>query len=199
MNKKVILAVALILLFATTAITFAVTTATTTVTISAAGIGGDASSIKTLATVGNAIKLKYSSGAGAPYTHVAPNWTPVVGEAGAASPGDVYHIDTTSYLGDVLVTVFYTNTNQLIKDYSYLNLKVNVWTGTSGAWSQATRADGSTIDATYLTLSGGYTTFILNGNAEYCISVDGGNYFCIDTDAASGSLSPDFFIQVQPL
>jgi hypothetical protein len=199
MKKKVIFAVALVLLFASTAITFAVTSATTTATITAAGIGGDASSVKTLADVGGNIKLKYSTGDDAPYTHVAPKWTPVVEEAGAVTPGDIYYIDTSDYLGDVLVTVFFTNTDELIKDYSFLNLQVNVWTGTTGDWAQSNRADSAEIGTVFLTLTGGYTTFILNGNSEYCISIDDGNYFCIDTDATGGSLSPDFFIEVQPL
>jgi hypothetical protein len=199
MNKKVIFIIALVLLFAATAITFAVTSATTTVTISAAGISGDPSSVKTLDDVGDTIKLKYSTGGSEPYTHVAPSWSPVVGETGAVTAGDVYYIDTTDYLGDILVTVFLTNTDELIKDYSYLNLQINVWAGTSGDWDQSNMADGSSIGTVYLTLTGGYATFILSGNTEYCIAVDDGNYYCIDTDAAGGSLSPDFYLDTKPL
>jgi hypothetical protein len=199
MKKKIIFAVALLLLLASTAIAFAQTTATATVAISAGSNSGGASSIKTLNDVGGSIALKYSTGTEAPFTHVAPDWEPIVEQPGAISAGDVFYIDCTSYTGDVLVTLHLTNASELSRDYSYLDMQVNVWEGTSEAWDQATEADNSTIGTVYLTIINGETTFILHGDTEYCISIDGGTYYCIDTDAAGGSTSPDFYLDVSPI
>jgi len=199
MKKTIILALAVLLLLAATSVTFAMTTATTTVTISAAGIGDEAASIKTLSDVDADIKLKHSSGNETPYLNKAPYWRPVVGQTGSVKAGDLYYISTANYHGNVLVKLFLTNTDELSKDYSYLNLKVSVWTGGSDNWEQANQADGSNLKPFYLTLSGADYSFILTGNNEYCITIEDGNYFCIDTDAAGGSLSPEYFIDTQPL
>jgi hypothetical protein len=199
MKKKFIFVLALILLMTATAVTFAQTTATASVNINAGGTSGNAATIKTLANVGGSIQLKYSTGTGAPYTHVAPEWVPIVEHAGAVTAGDIYYVDAGDYTGDILVTINLTNPEELSLDYSYLNLNVNVWEGSSGDWSQAAEADGSAIGTVYLTLINGSTTFILHGATEYCISLDGGSYYCINTNATGGSLSPDFYLDVSPI
>ena len=51
---------------------------------------------------------------------------------------------------------------------------------------------------TMLTLSNGFVQFLLDGNAQYDIVITGGDYYCIDTDAVGGDLSPDFYLDVRP-
>ena len=197
MGRKTIFITAVLLLFAVSAIVFAQTTSATTVTISAGGVSGELATTKSLATVGTAIKLKHATGDSAPYTQVGPSWSPVASATGSVTAGDLYAIDTTGYTGDILVTVYLTNGNALSKDYSYMNLQLNVWSGTSGAWIQAPLADASPIGTVYLTLNNGYASFLLNGNKIYDISVDGGSYYCISTSAVGGSLSPTFYVEVK--
>jgi hypothetical protein len=199
MKRTLFFGIALILLFAATAITFAQTTATTSIAISAGSTSGGASSIKTLDDIGDTIKLRYSSGSEAPYTHVAPDWTPIVERPGSITAGDVYYIDSTSYTGDVMVTLYLTNASALSCDYSYLDMQVNVWEDSNGTCDQAVLADGSAIGTVFLTIPNGSTSFILHGNTTYCVTIDGGSYYCIDTDAAGGSLSPNFYLDVSPL
>ncbi len=201
-KKGLIFLMALLILLSATAITFARNTATTTVSISAAGAGSSgnvAVNVSGIAGVANTIKLQYSTGAVAPFTHVAPSWDPVISQPGSITAGDIYYFDSNGYVGDILVTVYVTNPAALSKNYSYLNLVINVRSGGSGAWVQSTLADGSSIGTVYLTLQNGFVSFMLNGNTAYDISIDGGNYYCIDTDAAGGSLSPSFYLEVQPL
>ena len=148
--------------------------------------------------VPNTVKLKYSTGAGALYTHVSPSWTPAKNQAGTITiPGDVYYVDTSNYAGDVKVTIYLTNSGLLAKDYSYLNMSVNFWTGSSGSWTQATPV-GDTANATdYLTLDKGSVSFILQGSTHYCISIDSGDYYCVDTTVDSThDLSPQYYLNV---
>ena len=204
MKKGMIILIALLVLLSATAITFARNTAATSVTITAGGITGYASDdVSGIAGVATSIKLKNSTGSG-PYVHVAPTWTPVIEQAGAITGGDVYYLNTTDYTGDILVTLYLTNPNELQKNYSNLMMKVNVWkrvlADPDDPWVQATMANGDAIvDTMYLTINNGNVSFILTGDLEYCISVDGGSYYCIDTNAAGGELSPAFFLEVQPV
>jgi hypothetical protein len=199
MKKVLVFAIAVLLLVSATAVAFARNTSTTAVSISAGGISGAASTSLTALDAGDTvIKYKYSTGAG-PYVFHAPSWAPIADQAGIVTAGDVYYLDTTGYTGDILVTIYITNTAALQKDYSLLLLQANVWNGTTGAFTQATYADGTAIGTVYLSIVNGAASFILNGNTEYCFTIDGGSYYCIDTDAAGGSLSPSFYLEVQPV
>ncbi|MDP3063146.1 MAG: hypothetical protein Q8O40_08055, partial [Chloroflexota bacterium] len=123
-----------------------------------------------------------------------PGWTPVLNSTHTITGGDLYLVDLEGYTLNVLVTLYITNPDELAIDYSYLNQLINVYvlcdetTGpcatkppfnistTKGVWGQATDAAGTAINAVadYMTLSSGYITFILKGDYEYAISVDGG-------------------------
>ena len=125
---------------------------------------------------------------------------------GDITAGDVYDIDTatSAYGGDIRATVYLTNAGLLEKDYTYLNMKVNVYVkGGGGSWTLATTINPLSgtdhPDATdYITLDKGTASFILQGNSEYCISIDGGSYYCFDTTAdATHSVSPDFYLDVK--
>jgi hypothetical protein len=197
MKKRVVFAAVVLLLLAATAITFSENSASASVSISAGGNGGQISTVKNVTDANATTKMKYSTGSSAPYAGVSASWTPVINTAGTVTAGDLYHVDTTGYTGDVLVTVYLTNAGMLVRDYTYLNFQVNVWSGTSGAWIQATRADSSAIGSVYLTEINGSVNLVLAGNTEYCITIDGGSYYCISTNAAGGSLSPAFYIEVK--
>lgn len=208
MKKGLIFAIALIVLLSATAVTFARNTATESVSITAAGAGGYAAgNVQGASQAVATVKLKHSSGGSAPYTNIAPTWSPVIEQAGTITAGDIYYLDCASYLGDVMVTLHLTNPAALAKDYSYLNLLVNVWSGGAGVWTtQATNADGSAIYSagsplveSFLNIINGNVSFVLAGGTHYCITVDSGNYYCIDTDAIGGSLSPNFYLEIQPL
>ncbi|MDP3064839.1 MAG: hypothetical protein Q8O40_16805, partial [Chloroflexota bacterium] len=65
-------------------------------------------------------------------------------------------------------------------------------------------AAGTAINAVadYMTLSSGYITFILKGDYEYAISVDGGVGYTIGAaiicNPGTGCLSPDYFLTLDP-
>ena len=199
MKKKLMFAIAAILLIACTTLTFAHTSNAATVSITA-GATGNPSIVQSVGGAGaegvpTTVKLKYSSGTDSPYTTVPPSWAPVKNQAGSISSGDVYYVDATNYAGDLRVTVYLTNTGSLAKDYTYLNMEVNVWTGSSGAWTQATPVDDTANATGYLTLDKGTLSFILQGSTHYCFSIEGGAFYCIDTTIdGTHDLSPQYYM-----
>jgi hypothetical protein len=201
MKKKMVFTLAAILLVAVTTLTFAHTSTAASVNITAAH-NGDPSLVQSVGSVGdvvpNTVQLKYSTGSSAPFTQVSPTWNPLQNYAGNITAGDVYYVDATPYAGDIRVTIYLTNSGQLYQDYTYLNLKVNVWTGSGSSWTQGTLVADATDATDYITLDKGMASFILQGNAKYCISIDDGDYYCIHTTVdGSHSLSPDFYLDVK--
>jgi hypothetical protein len=200
MKKKLVFLGAALLLITSTTLTFAHNSLAASVSITAAA--GDPSIVRSVGGAGadgvaNTVGLKYSTGGAAPFTQVPPSWTPVKNKTGAITPGDVYYVDTTNYAGDVKVALYLTNSGLLAMDYAYLNMRVNFWAGASGAWTQATPV-GDTANATdYLTLDKGTVSFILLGGTHYCISIDSGDYYCVDTVVdGTHDISPQYYLNV---
>jgi hypothetical protein len=152
-----------------------------------------------------------------------PTWTPVVNSNHTITGGDVYLVDIEDYTGNVLVTLFVTNPDELAIDYTYLNQVINVYalcditTDTqcaaaapyaaltdNGVWGQSTDAAGNNVstEVDYLSLSSGYVTFILKGGYEYAFTVDGGVGYTIagttTCTPGNGCLSPDYFLTLDP-
>ena len=195
MKRKLIALGVLLLVAAITGVSFAQTATTTGVTISEGGVDGHLEEIKTNAqAIADGIQLRYSGGTTTSPTATAPTWTPIVSAAGNITAGDIFYVNSVGGIGDLHAQLYLTNPEELKKNYSYILLQINVWSGGEGNWSQASRANGDSIGTVYLTLSNGYVNFILDSNTEYAITVDGGSFFCIDTDASGGSLSPMFFL-----
>jgi hypothetical protein len=200
-KKLVFIGIALILIVGTT-LTFAASSLAAEVSITAdssdpavaqsvGGAGGDG--------VANTIKLQYSTGATAPFAHVSPTWSPSKKKAGTITAGDVYYVDCTGNASDVRLTIYLTNSGKLAKDYTYLNMQVNVRGGESEDWTQAVTVDDSINATDYMTFDKGVISFILEGSTFYCISIDGGDFYCANTLVdATHDLSPKFYINVEP-
>jgi hypothetical protein len=207
-KKKIIFAIAVLILFASTAIAFAMTTATTTIAITAGGDNGDIATIQTLSTGADLkgtnpdIELKYYDSV-TTNKNIAPEWNPVIDHAENITAGDLYYVDCGEYAGNILVTLHLTNASELSHNYSYLDMRVNIREGSSGSWTQTSEANTSATIAdntVYMSFVDGAVTFILEGGKEYCISIDGGDCYCISTDEShGGSLSPDFYLNVSPI
>ena len=202
MKKKLVFVGVGLFLIAATTLTFAHNSLAATVSITAAS--GDPAIVQSVGGAGsdgvpNTVQLEYSTGSSAPFSHVSPSWSPVKNQTGAITHGDVYYVDVSNYAGDVRVTIYLTNAGLLAKDYTYLNMMVNVRAGSSGTWTQATPVGDSDNATDYLTLDKGTVSFILQGSTHYCISIDGGAYYCVDTTVdSSHDLSPQYYINVLP-
>jgi len=110
---------------------------------------------------------------------------------GGVKAGDLFYINTTNNPADIQVILHITNTSELIHNYRYLTLKVGAYVeNSSGEWEKVSIPD------TFITLRNGQVSFTLSGYANYKVTIDGGCFNCITTNADGGSVSPRFYLEV---
>ncbi len=125
----------------------------------------------------------------------APTWQVFGGAIGGVDmPGDLFYIDVTGSAGDMVATLYLTNTRELCHGYRYLVLKIGLYAWSSdGRWQRAVSGDGGLIPDTYLTLRNGQVSFLLSGYGKYKVTIDGGSFYAT---YARGSVSPQFYLTV---
>lgn len=199
MTKNALAVFAFLTVAALTSISFAQSSGTTSI------------SVGTLGTSTGGFASVTSAGTSGQWGQ-APAWSPTVGAAGQIpdssvgnEAGDLYIIDTGSYPGDILVTLYVNNPAELAQAYTYLNLAIVVyeWDSTLnsgvGGWKPTPVAGkvGSDYD-TYATLTNGYVSMALARSAnggKYSMGIDSASFYAISNSASS--LSPKFFVDVR--
>jgi len=190
-GKKFFLGLALVLALVLSVGGYAYTWTTTSATISATA-DEDFVSVTAGATP--------PSGWTAPSGYgVAPSWSPVVDSCGKiTTKGSVFWIDPDEdYTGNMVVTLYLTNSEDLTGSYTYLNMAIMVHSSDDGTtWSAVTGPAFKTGDDYnyYLALTNGYVQFTLYGGKKYHIAVDAGVFYCIST---SGVLYPSLHLEAE--
>jgi len=165
--------------------TWAQQSSSTTITVSAGGVAGGLAEIKTEGLTG-------------------PTWSPIEGVVGSVTAGNLYKIKTAD-AGRYMITLFFTDVDELVQAYSYLNLNVTIYKISSTDYESATLGSGlpsgAVLDATeWLTLSNGRVILYVSGSQHYLVRVDSGVFYCISTDPDGNGdmdeLSPEFYIMV---
>jgi len=125
-----------------------------------------------------------------------PNFTAWGKAIGGVPAGDLFYIDATSDTADKIVTLYLSNVDELINHYTFMNLKIGVYVDSNGEWEPAFGSGGEFIPETILSMRNGQVSFLLPGFAKYKVSVNGGAYYCTNANDDDGSLSPQFFLEV---
>ena len=126
-----------------------------------------------------------------------PNWQ-VFGRAigGVEKPGTLFYIDATENPTDIKGTLYITNTNDLVRGYSYLILNVGLYVETeTGEWEEATWVNGEIAPEQFITLQNGRVSFSLSGYARYKVTIDEGS-FKANPVRDDASVSPQFYLTV---
>ena len=127
----------------------------------------------------------------------APSWTAFGKAIGGVTPGDLFYIDATDNPADVTVTLYITNAQELIHNYRYLILEVDIYAESdTGEWGKASMGNGEPVPETLITMRNGHADFTLPGLAEYKVAIDSGSFYCTTTNTDSGSPSPQFYLEV---
>ena len=114
---------------------------------------------------------------------------------GGVTPGDLFYIDTGNSTADIPVTLYITNTDELIHYYRYLTLHVGVYIQTDTAqWEKATAGNGELLPDTYITMLNSKVSFTLPGYAKYKITIDKGCFYCYGTGTDESAMSPAFYL-----
>ena len=116
---------------------------------------------------------------------------------GVSNPGDLFYIDATGEPSEVKVTLYLTNSQQLINCYRYLILDVGIYVENGqGEWERATASSGELIPKTIISMRNGQVSFLLPGYSRYRITIDSGCFYCNNANVDSYSRSPQFFMEV---
>ena len=119
-----------------------------------------------------------------------PTWSAFGKAIGGVTPGDLFYIDATDNPADIQVTLYITNAQELIGSYRYLILEVGVYAESdTGEWEKASTD-------TFITLRNGHVRFTLPGLEEYKVTIDGGSFYCTTSNTDGGSLSPQYYLEV---
>jgi len=114
---------------------------------------------------------------------------------GGVTPGDLFYIDTGEITTDIPITLYITNTDELVQQYRYMTLNIGVYVQTSsGQWEKVASGDGEMLPDIYITMSNGQASFTLPGYARYKITVDKGCFYCYGTSSGERAASPAFYL-----
>lgn len=134
-NPKVLLALLVSLALFFTIGVFAATTGTGSVTPTSGGVSAGGIADVSFASSGD-----------------QPSWTPITGVSGSVTSGDLYLMDTTGttpYTGNVLLTLYLNNGDELASSYTYFTSQVNVKMLSSEATGEAV-GTGNGSDTVFL-------------------------------------------------
>ena len=126
-----------------------------------------------------------------------PKWTAFGKAIGSVKPGELFDIDTSDNPTDITVSLHITNADELIHSYRYLILKVGVYVESgTGTWEKVSGANGEALPETFITMQNAQASFTLPGLARYKVTIDGGNFYCVNANSPEGSISPQFYLVV---
>jgi len=110
--------------------------------------------------------------------------------------GELFNIDASNNAADIVVTLYITNTEELVNYYRYMILNVGVYVENNGEWEPAYGSDGNPVQTIVLSMKNGRVSFVLPGYAKYMLGIDSGAFFCTNANADDSSLSPRFYLEV---
>ena len=128
-----------------------------------------------------------------------PGWS-VFGKAigGVSTPGDLFYVDTTSSPADILVTLYLTNAEELIRHYRYMILNVGVYVQTGeDQWEKAARGNAELASDIYITMQNGKVSFPLPGYSRHKITIDSGSFYSYNLVDDGNSASPKFYLTAE--
>lgn len=116
---------------------------------------------------------------------------------GGVTPGDLFYIDSADSSADALITLYITNTDELVQHYRYMTLNVGIYVQTGiDQWEKTTWGESETPREIYITMQGGMTSFVLPGYARYRITIDKGCFYCYGMSGDNNAVSPEFYLTV---
>ncbi|MGD1118693.1 MAG: hypothetical protein ABR886_04330 [Dehalococcoidales bacterium] len=136
-----------------------------------------------------------------PVTAAEPSAVPAAvfyGHAiGSISPSDLFYVDATGKPTDITLSLYITNTDELIHHLRYLTLRVSVeMRDADGRWTNVQTSGGQTAE-TYLTLQNSPVIFNVPGGAYYKATILSGCYYCLSAPAAGEDIQPRFYLQAE--
>jgi hypothetical protein len=113
---------------------------------------------------------------------------------GSVEAGDLFYINAAENQPDFSIDLCITNTDELVKSYRYMILKVTVYIeDNEGQWQEVTSQNSIELPATYITLENPQVTFNLFGLANYKVTIESGSYKSLPR-TTDGDVAPQFYL-----
>ncbi len=110
-------------------------------------------------------------------------------------PIDFFYIGAADRAAGIRVTLYLTNTEELISHYRYLILNLGIYQEVSdGKWEKISGPDCENMTDFLITLVDARVRFSLGGYGRYKITIDSGSYCFTGKGNAGGGLSPRFYL-----
>lgn len=114
---------------------------------------------------------------------------------GGVTPGDLFYIDSSSTTTDMHLTLYITNTNELVYQYRYMNLKIGIYVQTDiDQWEEVTWGEEEASQDIYITMQSGVAEFTLPGYASYKVTIDNGCFYCYGVGTNESAARPQFYL-----
>jgi hypothetical protein len=126
-----------------------------------------------------------------------PGWKAFGKAIGSVTPGDIFYIDSTNSPVDRHLTLHLTNAGEMVHCYRYMVLNIGIYV-LNGAdqWEKAKTDPAGMRQEYYLSLRTGQISFMLQGDAQYKLTIDGGCFYCFMASDAGG-ISPELYLAVE--
>ena len=114
---------------------------------------------------------------------------------GVVTSGDLFYIDSANTIADIHLTLYITNTDELVNRYRYMNLKIGIYKEFDiDQWEEVTWGIEETQRDIYLTMQGGMTEFTLPGYGNYKVTIEKGCFYCYGYGPDESTVFPEFYL-----
>ncbi len=141
-----------------------------------------ASGFTNATTTLNASAITYNFADVSANTSSTPSWSVHGMQKGSTGSGSLFDIDTATsgYTGDIAVTIFIANADELVSVYRNLTLSLEVRDSANALMDINSDGFNNSADFTLLTLENGTVTFSLKQGAPdvYTVMLRKGSYIC---------------------
>jgi hypothetical protein len=115
-------------------------------------------------------------------------------DTGVVIPDDIFLVDTVNIKNDTKFQLFISNTNELIRNYRFMNIKIGIFVQGEDAahWTRMTAANSYELPNLYISIHGGTVDFTLPGGSRYKVVIDTGRFCYFSASCRSEAVSPIF-------
>jgi hypothetical protein len=118
---------------------------------------------------------------------------------GSVTAGDLFQVDMTGVTGDKAYRLMITNSNELAKNYRFMNFEIGIYVRAAGTggWQKLTAADGGALTPVYISMHGGTADFTLPGGAIYKVMIVTGCFESYGTRDGTKPAIPRFYLAAE--
>jgi hypothetical protein len=115
---------------------------------------------------------------------------------GKVTSGELFYIDLTGTQVDSRYQLMITNSDELVHDYRFMNLKVGIYVQgeDENHWTKMAATNGDKLPDMFITMFTGTVDFNLRGGTRYKIIIETGCFYCYGLTQEAEAAAPSFYL-----